>query len=138
MPFSDDADKIAVELHNRLLPKHMIGCSAESVIGTGREIEMQSAISLWAGHLPQTNVSGMWLQVEQSADGMAVTGWEEGLHEGWPENSTLLMLALECVAREYSLRRRRRSLRVMLAWREQHWSRSRVAEGRLIGKSLAI
>ncbi len=91
--FSFQAQEIADYLNQHLKARNTIGCSAESVIGTGREIEMQSAISLWAGHLPQTNVSGMWLQVEQSADGMAVTGWEEGLHEGWPENSTLLMLA---------------------------------------------
>ena len=34
-----------------LHPLAMIGCAAESVVGTGREVEETPAISLWAGRV---------------------------------------------------------------------------------------
>src|SRR5437660_12054482 len=48
------ADLLVSTIHERLRRRVLLGCSAESVIGNTQEVEGQSALSLWAEHLPGT------------------------------------------------------------------------------------
>jgi small ligand-binding sensory domain FIST len=55
----------------------MVGCSAGGVIGAGRGVEDQSAVSVWAAQLPGATVRAFHLEVLPTADGMAVVGMPE-------------------------------------------------------------
>jgi small ligand-binding sensory domain FIST len=75
-PHSGALDDIVAAIDAVLHPLAMIGCAAESVLGTGKEVEETAAISLWAARLgPLLPVS---LQAVQGTDG----DWE---FTGWPQ-----------------------------------------------------
>ncbi len=88
-PHSGALDDIVAAIDAVLHPLAMIGCAAESVLGTGREVEETPAISLWAARLgPLVPVS---LHAVQGPDG----SWE---FTGWPpeipfEPQALLLIA---------------------------------------------
>jgi small ligand-binding sensory domain FIST len=55
----------------------MLGCSAGGVIGAGRGVEGQAAVSVWAAHLPDSTVRAFHLEVLPAEQGMAVVGLPE-------------------------------------------------------------
>lgn len=86
------ADEIAPRLCERLGTDTVIGCSGESIVGVGTEIEMASAMSLWVATLPSTTVLPMRLEFVRTAEGGTIVGWPDDLPDAWPEGSTLLAL----------------------------------------------
>ena len=68
-------DRLAWRLRERLPGALLIGCSARSVIGAGREIEGRAALSLTAAHLPGVDVRPMRV----AGDGFprGVESWRE-------------------------------------------------------------
>src|SRR5687767_13610238 len=50
------AQAIADMINRALSPKVLIGCSGESIVASGQEIEEGPAISLWTASLPQTEL----------------------------------------------------------------------------------
>lgn len=94
----EDAARIAAAVHEELAPMHLIGCSAEGVIGTGREIERGPALSLWAATLPGASIESFALAPGQAADGGTVmAGWPLGLDPAAPpefsSGSMVILLA---------------------------------------------
>jgi small ligand-binding sensory domain FIST len=82
-------DDIVAAIDAVLHPLAMIGCAAESVLGTGREVEETPAISLWAARLgPLLPVS---LHATQGTDGE----WE---FTGWPQEIPFEPQALLLIA----------------------------------------
>jgi small ligand-binding sensory domain FIST len=69
-----------------LRPGALLGCAAESVVGGGREVEDQPAVSLWAGHTGP--VTPFHLRLETTPDGHALTGWPDPV----PARATALLL----------------------------------------------
>ncbi len=61
-------------IHERLRPRHLIGCTGEAIIGTGREIENGAALSLWAIRLPGAEIFEMRLEADPAGDG-ELLGW---------------------------------------------------------------
>jgi small ligand-binding sensory domain FIST len=55
----------------------MVGCSAGGVIGAGRGVEGQAAVSVWAAALPGASVRAFHLEVMRADEGMAVVGMPE-------------------------------------------------------------
>ncbi len=54
----------------------LIGCTAQGVLGTGREIESPPALSLWAASLPGRELDAFALDPGVDEDGeVVVTGW---------------------------------------------------------------
>jgi len=76
---------VAAVLH----PLAVIGCGAESVIGTGREVEETPAISLWAGRV------GPLAPVALQATRLADDSWH---FQGWPEPTAFEPSALVLMA----------------------------------------
>lgn len=75
-----EAEPIARELASRLSPRATLGCIAEAVIGNGREVEGQPAISVWAGKWPGTvRLAPFHLTLERTADGPGLLGWPDAL-----------------------------------------------------------
>jgi small ligand-binding sensory domain FIST len=75
---------IAAVLH----PLAILGCAAESVIGTGHEIEETPAISLWAGRV------GPLAPVALRATRLADDSWH---FAGWPDTTAFVPSALVLV-----------------------------------------
>ncbi len=80
-------------IDERLHPKLLIGCTGESIVGTGREIEGEPAISLWLAQLPGVTLRPMRLNFERTPDGGTFTGWPDDLPPKWPTDSAMILLA---------------------------------------------
>lgn len=89
---AEDAPQIAAELCERLQPRHLIGCTAESVVGVGCEVEWQPALSLWVARLPGTMLRPVHLHLERSPEGGAIVGWPIDLPDPWPAGTSMLLL----------------------------------------------
>ncbi len=76
-------------LRNLLEPTVLIGATAGGIIGGPREVESGPAFSVFAARLPEAVLTPVVLQLEETPDGAAVTGWPHELGEP----STLLLLA---------------------------------------------
>lgn len=88
-PHAGALDDIVNTVNSVLHPLAMIGCAAESVVGTGREVEETASISLWAGRVgPLLPVS---LRAARSMD----DSWQ---FTGWPDDITFEPTALILVA----------------------------------------
>ncbi|MFO0846563.1 MAG: FIST N-terminal domain-containing protein [Gemmataceae bacterium] len=75
-----EAAGIAQEVASRLAPRAALGCIAEAVIGGGREIELQPAVSLWAARWPRpVRLTPFHLTLERTADGPSLLGWPDAL-----------------------------------------------------------
>src|SRR5438034_2316053 len=76
---AESADLIVSTVRERLRPKVLLGCSAESVIGDTQEVEGQSALCLWAGHLPGTTLTPFHLEFVQTGEQFAASGWPKDM-----------------------------------------------------------
>lgn len=70
----------------------VMGCTGESIVGTGQEIEEQPALSLWLARLPGVTIHPIRLEHQRSADGDSFLGWPDDLVADWPEQASLMML----------------------------------------------
>ena len=61
-------------VHDRLQPRHLVGCGAGGVVGGGREIEEGPAAVVWAASLPGAEIASHHFEVEQSDEGIRVDG----------------------------------------------------------------
>ncbi len=68
--------------------QHLIGCTTETVIGNGRELEGQSGMSLWCGVLP--DVTATVFHLSRSDDTDSIIGWPD---TGDLAGSPLIMVA---------------------------------------------
>ena len=66
-----------------------IGCTSSGVIGGGRGVEGQGAVSVWAARLPEVTMTPFRLDVVPEGDHLAVIG----MHEPSPEDRAALLLA---------------------------------------------
>jgi small ligand-binding sensory domain FIST len=76
-PHAGALDDIVATITEVLHPLTMIGCAAESVIGTGREVEETSSISLWAARV------GPVMPVTLKATRLVDDTWHIN---GWPDD----------------------------------------------------
>lgn len=70
-----------------------LGCTGESIVATGREIENQPALSLWLARLPGVNIQPMYLEFERTPEGGTFVGWRDTGDQAWPAGANLLLLA---------------------------------------------
>jgi len=93
-----NAAGIAAIIGEVLDPAHLIGCTAEAVIGTGREVEDGPALSIWAASLPGTAIESFALDPATAPDGAAIVlGWPPHVDPGAPDalatDDTVIVLA---------------------------------------------
>jgi small ligand-binding sensory domain FIST len=73
---------------------NVIGCLGESIVGTGREVEQQPAVSLWLAKFGgAVEVEPFHLVPDQGREGPTLFGWPDGLIDSDPARTTLLTLA---------------------------------------------
>jgi small ligand-binding sensory domain FIST len=83
---------IASRVCDRLGTERLIGCTAESIAGVGREVEGETALSLWLARLPGVEALPMHLSFERTPEGGAILGWPDALLNAWPPAATMLAL----------------------------------------------
>jgi len=70
-------EDVAGALRGVLEPRVLLGGTAASIIGNGREVEEEPALSLLAARLPASELTPVALRVEETPDGAALVGWPE-------------------------------------------------------------
>jgi small ligand-binding sensory domain FIST len=83
---------LASQLQRQLETQNIIGCSGESIVATGQEIEGSSAVSLWVARLPGVSIQPMHLSFLRAPEGGSIVGWPDNLPSDWPAESILLAL----------------------------------------------
>ena len=84
------ASGIALSLSERLGTSAIVGCTAEGVIGEGRELEGSPGLVLWLARLPGVDVRPFALEVVAVPDGYGIAGWPS-IMPG--ERATVVLLA---------------------------------------------
>jgi len=85
-------DAIAEEACDRLGTECVVGCTAESLVGVGQEVEGAPGLSLWVARLPGAQVLPMHLTFERTSEGGAILGWPDTLVDQWPARAAMLLL----------------------------------------------
>ena len=67
----------------------VLGCTADGVLGAGRALEREAAVSVWLGVFPGARLRAFHLEVMRADEGLAVVG----LPEQEPGDEVLLLLA---------------------------------------------
>ncbi|HTN75293.1 MAG TPA: FIST N-terminal domain-containing protein [Pirellulaceae bacterium] len=89
---ADACEHLASELCDKLGTETLLGCTAESLLGTGAEIEGETALSVWAAALPGVTISPMHLAFERTPDGGLITGWPDDYIDEWPSGTNMFCL----------------------------------------------
>ena len=98
-------EKAAEVVRATLSPGVLIGCSAESVVGTGREVEQGPALSLWAGRVGQVSPFSLEPfpgELGPSLSHPALGEVAPGGPVGWPESLPFEPRAVLLLADPYS------------------------------------
>jgi small ligand-binding sensory domain FIST len=75
---SKQAGEIAVQLTRRLTPRALLGCSGESIVANGHEIEDEPALAVWLGRWKQPpTFIPFHLTMEQTSEGYSVLGFPD-------------------------------------------------------------
>ncbi len=86
------AERLAAEACEALGTDNLLGCTGESIVGTGREVEEGPALSLWLARWPGVQQSLFSLQFERTREGGVIQGWPDALAAPWPADTFLLLL----------------------------------------------
>ena len=89
---TEGLDDALNEICDRLGTDCVLGCTGESIVGTGREIEADTAFSLWGAKLPGAAVTPFHLKFERTPEGGVINGWPDGYVGEWPGGTSLLVL----------------------------------------------
>ncbi len=73
-------------LHESGLTRHSLGCTGETIVGDGREVEDGPALSVWAIKLPEARFRA--IRIDNRVDGDGI----EGLKENRRDEETILLL----------------------------------------------
>ena len=79
------------QLSKTLNAQALIGCTGESIVGNGEEVERRSAISLWLGKFSNVDIVPFRMEFDREAG--RVKGWPTKSDGAWTEGSLLLVLA---------------------------------------------
>jgi len=85
-------DHIASDVCERLGTDRLVGCTGESIVGAGQEVEGDTALSLWIAKLPDTEIIPIHLTFERTSEGGSILGWPDELLDSWPTDASLLVL----------------------------------------------
>jgi len=89
------AESLLQAIKETLSPKHLIGCVAESVVATGKEIEEAPALSLFAAKWPKeknVTIETFDLHYEETSEGKTFLGWPDGLVGGFSGRGGMILL----------------------------------------------
>ena len=83
---ADSLKRLGTILHESGLTRHSLGCTGETIVGDGREVEDGPALSVWAVKLPEAQFRA--IRIDNHVDGDGI----EGLKENRRDEETILLL----------------------------------------------
>lgn len=83
---AERAGEVVDAVHEAAAPEALIGCVGEAILGGGREVEAEPAVSVWMGWFP-AKVETYHVHLMEAAEGMALVGWPEAA----PDETHLLL-----------------------------------------------
>lgn len=86
------ADSLAHQLCDSLGTENVVGCSGDSIVGVGQEVEEGPAFSVWLAKWPGVTTHLFHLNFERTPEGGVIQGWPDDLSGEWPEGSFLMLL----------------------------------------------
>ncbi len=87
MHHADELGRIAAAFQEQQRTRHVLGCTGESIVGEGRELERTPALSVWTISMPGVSIRPLRL----GEPGESGTAWAEGVDD--PAQSAVLLLA---------------------------------------------
>ena len=69
----EHAEAGLAHVHERLAPRALVGCGAQGVVGSGREIE-EGGVAVWAASLPDAELESFHLETLEAGDALAIAG----------------------------------------------------------------
>src|SRR5215218_1682776 len=90
MEHADAAGGIALSLSERTGTSAILGCTAQGVIGDGRELEGEPGLAVWMARLPGVTVRPFALRVLPLDDGVGIGGWPDLAED---DQTSVLLLA---------------------------------------------
>jgi small ligand-binding sensory domain FIST len=67
------AEEGLAQVQERLAPRALVGCGAQGVVGSGRELE-QGGVAVWAASMPEAELESFHLETLSTGDSVAVAG----------------------------------------------------------------
>jgi len=86
------AESFAKIVKERTGVRTLLGCSGETIVGGGREVEDEASLSLWLASLPGAEIHPFYVKAEQTPDGFCFPCEPCGLFEPPRENPGVIML----------------------------------------------
>jgi small ligand-binding sensory domain FIST len=74
--FAQQAEALVDAVHEAATPQALVGCVAEAVVATGKEVEAQPAVSVWLASL-ETKVRTFHCRFRETSGDATFTGWPE-------------------------------------------------------------
>ena len=84
-------DVVSEVLRAAARPERVIGCVAETVVGGGREVEDEPAVSVWLASLPQP-VETFHMEFVRTSEGGVLGGYRFGAAEQGAESNAYLLI----------------------------------------------
>jgi len=69
----EHAEAGLAHVHERLAPRALVGCGAQGVVGSGREVE-EGGVAVWAASLPDAELESFHLEALEAGDALAIAG----------------------------------------------------------------
>jgi len=82
--------RLGATIGEALSARHLLGCTAETVVCNAREYEEPPVLAVWAGHLPGATIDSFELQFERTPDGLLCGGIPE--LDDYPVGNTRVFL----------------------------------------------
>jgi small ligand-binding sensory domain FIST len=93
-----ESEELPQMIQDELGPRHLIGCTCETVIGGSEELERRPALSLWAASLPGVPVHSFHFGFERTPDGLICLGLPTADEFSSPTASIVLGDPFSCAA----------------------------------------
>jgi small ligand-binding sensory domain FIST len=87
------ASQLVSLARDQLAPRHLLGCSGESIVGNDQEVEGGPAISVWLGcWKDRVKLTPFHLMLEQTPDGYSLMEWPDELAGADPAKAVIFLL----------------------------------------------
>lgn len=85
-------DGLAAMLRERLSVRVLLGCTGETIIGGGEEIEDGPALSIWAASLPDAELVPFHIEFGETPDGLLAVGFPDDLADRVADTRAVFLL----------------------------------------------
>lgn len=88
---ADQFEKIAAQVHESTRSRHLLACTAESIVANELEIESGPAVSLWSAVLPGARIESFHVEFENTPDGPICAGLPDLSTDGTESGAVLAL-----------------------------------------------